>query len=145
MSRTTASPVFQRSISETPRLSDELLARCALRAPGYDHEHRFFTEDLAELREAGYLRIAVPKELGGHGLSLAQVVHEQRRLADQAVEARLDMGARATEPVVDVHVAEGRVHIVAVEQVDHPLTKPEAFGLGRRRVTPSPCGRRALP
>jgi alkylation response protein AidB-like acyl-CoA dehydrogenase len=89
MSRTTAFPVSERLRPDTPRLSDELLVRCAARAPGYDHEHRFFAEDLAELRDAGYLRIAVPKELAGHGLSLAQVVHEQRRLAYHAAPTAL--------------------------------------------------------
>jgi alkylation response protein AidB-like acyl-CoA dehydrogenase len=89
MSRTTAFPETERLRPDTPRLSDELLARCAARAPGYDHEHRFFAEDLAELRDAGYLRIAVPKELGGQGLSLAQVVHEQRRLGYHAAPTAL--------------------------------------------------------
>jgi alkylation response protein AidB-like acyl-CoA dehydrogenase len=89
MSITTASPVFQRPKPQIPCLSDQLLARCAARAPGYDHEHRFFTEDLVELREAGYLRIAVPKELGGQGLSLAQVVREQRRLGYHAAPTAL--------------------------------------------------------
>ena len=89
MSTMTLSPASQRSRPDTPRLSDELLARCAARAPDYDHEHRFFTEDFAELRDAGYLRIAVPKELGGQGLSLAQTVHEQRRLGYHAAPTAL--------------------------------------------------------
>jgi alkylation response protein AidB-like acyl-CoA dehydrogenase len=89
MSTTTLSPASQRSRPDTPRLSDELLARCAARAPDYDHEHRFFTEDFVELRDAGYLRIAVPKELGGQGLSLAQTVHEQRRLGYHAAPTAL--------------------------------------------------------
>ena len=37
-------------------LSDDLLARCGERAPIYDRENRFFDEDFAELRHAGYLR-----------------------------------------------------------------------------------------
>jgi alkylation response protein AidB-like acyl-CoA dehydrogenase len=62
-------------------LSDDILARCAERAPVYDREGRFFDEDFEELRQAGYLRMNVPKELGGFGMSLAQVCQEQRRLA----------------------------------------------------------------
>ncbi|HEX5387763.1 MAG TPA: acyl-CoA dehydrogenase family protein [Gemmatimonadales bacterium] len=62
-------------------LSDALLARCLERAPVYDRENRFFTEDFEELRDAGYLTIAVPEELGGQGMSLAHVAREQRRLA----------------------------------------------------------------
>src|SRR5262245_17320764 len=62
-------------------LSEEILTRCLERAPVYDLENRFFDEDFDELREAGYLTMAVPKELGGRGMSLAQVTREQRRLA----------------------------------------------------------------
>ena len=79
----------ERSRPHLPWLSDTLLARCAQRAPDYDHEHRFCTEDFQELRDAGYLRIAIPKELGGAGLSLAQVVHEQRRLGYHAAPTAL--------------------------------------------------------
>jgi alkylation response protein AidB-like acyl-CoA dehydrogenase len=89
MSTPPTSPASQRPKSATPWLSDELLARCAARAPGYDHEHRFFTEDFAELRDAGYLRIAVPEALGGQGMSLAQVVHEQRHLGYHAAPTAL--------------------------------------------------------
>ncbi|MDB6107465.1 MAG: acyl-CoA dehydrogenase [Gammaproteobacteria bacterium] len=89
MSRTMAFPAPGRSRPDRTWLSDDLLTRCAARAPGYDHEHRFFTEDLVELRDAGYLGIAVPKELGGPGLSLAQVVREQRRLAYHAAPTAL--------------------------------------------------------
>ena len=53
-------------------LSEEILVRCQERAPAYDRENRFFTEDFEELREAGYLLMAVPKELGGLGLSLSE-------------------------------------------------------------------------
>jgi hypothetical protein len=45
-------------------LSDEILARCAQRAPIYDRENRFFDEDFEELQKSHYLTIAVPKELG---------------------------------------------------------------------------------
>ena len=45
-------------------LSDDLLKRCMERAPGYDRDNRFFDEDFKELKEAGYLLAAVPKELG---------------------------------------------------------------------------------
>ena len=70
-------------------LSDDLLARCAERAPVYDRENRFFTEDFEELRQAGYLRMAVPAELGGLGMSLAQICQEQRRLAYHAAPTAL--------------------------------------------------------
>ena len=43
----------------------DLLDRCLERAPGYDRDNRFFQEDFEELRDAGYLLTAVPKEFGG--------------------------------------------------------------------------------
>jgi alkylation response protein AidB-like acyl-CoA dehydrogenase len=65
-------------------LTAELLARIHDRAPGYDRDNAFFTEDLAELAHAGYLRSLVPRDLGGLGLSLQQMAHEQVRLAKAA-------------------------------------------------------------
>src|SRR5688572_3873417 len=65
-------------------LTDDLIARCGERAAGYDRENCFFTEDFEELRQAGYLNMAVPRELGGMGMALAEVCREQRRLAYRA-------------------------------------------------------------
>ena len=65
-------------------LTESLLTRCGERAASYDRDNRFFMEDFEELRDAGYLLMAVPKELGGLGLSLAEVCLEQRRLAYHA-------------------------------------------------------------
>jgi len=62
-------------------LTEALLDSCASRTAMYDRENRFFTEDFEELRKAGYLLLAVPKELGGLGRTLADVAREQRRLA----------------------------------------------------------------
>jgi alkylation response protein AidB-like acyl-CoA dehydrogenase len=64
-----------------PFLTDEMLARFDERAPVYDRENRFFDEDLEELRDSGYLGIAIPLEFGGPGLTLAEVARLQRRLA----------------------------------------------------------------
>ncbi len=65
-------------------LSNEMLERFAARAPVYDAENRFCAEDFEELREAGYLLLAVPTELGGLGGNLAQACAQQRRLARRA-------------------------------------------------------------
>lgn len=70
-------------------LSDDLLARFAARAPRYDQENSFFTEDFEQLRDIGYLRGPVPAELGGFGLTLAQMAREQRRLAYHAAPTAL--------------------------------------------------------
>jgi alkylation response protein AidB-like acyl-CoA dehydrogenase len=62
-------------------LTEDILDQCAARTAGYDRDNRFFTEDFEELRDAGYLLMAVPTELGGLGLTLAEVCREERTLA----------------------------------------------------------------
>src|SRR5579885_2375143 len=81
-----------------PILTDELIDRCGQRAAGYDRDNRFFTEDFEELRAAGYLLAAVPEEFGGHGLSLAEVCREQRRLAYRAPPRRSPPICTSTGP-----------------------------------------------
>ncbi len=70
----------------TPRevLDTELIARCGSRAGGYDRENRFFQEDFDELVAAGYLKMAIPTDLGGLGMTLAEVANEEGRLAYRA-------------------------------------------------------------
>jgi len=65
-------------------LTDELLERIRSRAAGYDRDNVFFTDDFAQLRDAGYLKSLVPTEFGGLGLSLEQTAREQARLAAAA-------------------------------------------------------------
>ena len=65
-------------------LTDEMLGRFDERAPVYDRENRFFTEDFDELRASGYLEVALPADLGGAGLGLGEVNRLQRRLAYHA-------------------------------------------------------------
>lgn len=65
-------------------LSKELLTRFASRAADYDRKNSFFHEDFADLKAGGYLTLPVPRELGGRGLTLAQMCREQRHLAYHA-------------------------------------------------------------
>jgi alkylation response protein AidB-like acyl-CoA dehydrogenase len=65
-------------------LDDALLARFRERAARYDRENAFFAEDLAELRDAGYLGAVVPVALGGLGWGLPDLVRAQMRLASAA-------------------------------------------------------------
>ena len=85
--------VRTRQVSESRAgatlLTDEMLARFAARAPRYDAENRFAAEDFEELREAGYLLLNVPTELGGYGRTLAETAREQRRLAYYAAPTAL--------------------------------------------------------
>ncbi|MCK3769793.1 acyl-CoA/acyl-ACP dehydrogenase [Microbacterium aerolatum] len=62
-------------------LPDDLLDRIRERAPIHDRENTFPEQDLAELRDAGYLKILVPAERGGAGLGLEQAAVLQQRLA----------------------------------------------------------------
>lgn len=65
-------------------LPDDLLARIRSRAAAVDRDNVFPHEDLEELRAAGYLRILVPADRGGAGLSLAEAALLQQRLATAA-------------------------------------------------------------
>ena len=70
-------------MSATPEtlLHDDRLERIRERAARYDRDNAFFTEDLAELREAGYLAALVPRELGGLGWGFDDAVRAQALLA----------------------------------------------------------------
>lgn len=65
-------------------LPPDLLTRVRERAADYDRENRFFIDDLAELRDGGYLAAVVPESLGGAGHTLESLVQYQRRLAAHA-------------------------------------------------------------
>lgn len=65
-------------------LTEDMIGRFGARAARYDAENTFFHEDFEELRASGYLKMAIPEELGGLGYSLAQVCKQQRRLAYRA-------------------------------------------------------------
>ena len=82
-----------------PKIEDflppDLLQRIDERAPLYDRENRFFTEDFDELKASGFLNIAVPTEFGGGGMGLDQVSQAMRRLA---------YAAPATAVAVNMHV-----------------------------------------
>jgi alkylation response protein AidB-like acyl-CoA dehydrogenase len=70
-------------------LPDDVLARARERAAHHDSTNTFFHDDFEELRRLGYLAAAVPAELGGWGLSLAELGAQQRRLATYAPSVAL--------------------------------------------------------
>ena len=65
----------------TQYVDEEMLARFDERAPKYDQDNQFFTEDFEELRERGYLLASLPQEYGGAGLDLKAINQIQRRIA----------------------------------------------------------------
>lgn len=67
-----------------PSLSDDAIERFASRAAAHDRENTFFAEDFDELKEAGFLKLAVPVEMGGAGMSLPEVCEQLRRVAYRA-------------------------------------------------------------
>lgn len=69
------------TMTQSELLSDELLQRCWERSAVYDADNRFFDEDFKELNDAGYLKMAIPSELGGLGYTYAEVMQETRNLA----------------------------------------------------------------
>ncbi|MBC7723546.1 MAG: acyl-CoA/acyl-ACP dehydrogenase [Burkholderiaceae bacterium] len=75
-----------------PILTQPLLDRIHGRAAGYDRDNAFFTDDFDELVAAGYTRALVPASLGGGGLTLAELVREQARLARAAPATALAIG-----------------------------------------------------
>jgi alkylation response protein AidB-like acyl-CoA dehydrogenase len=75
--------------SQDPVLSENMLRGFAERSAAYDRDNRFFEEDFADLKRAGYLTMVVPKEMGGRGLTLAESCREQRRLAYHAPSTAL--------------------------------------------------------
>jgi alkylation response protein AidB-like acyl-CoA dehydrogenase len=91
--------------ASTSVLTQPLLDRCRERAPGHDRHNTFCLEDFNELKAAGYLKMAIPKEFGGLGMTLAQVSRETRRPPRSASTCtttgsatRRTCGAGATNP-----------------------------------------------
>ena len=70
-----------RPETSTGPLTEEMLTRFDERAPIYDRENAFFTEDFEELRAAGYFTASLPTEYGGAGMNLLEINRLQRRIA----------------------------------------------------------------
>jgi alkylation response protein AidB-like acyl-CoA dehydrogenase len=69
--------------------ADDLGRRIAAHAPGHDRDGTFVEEAFALLKEEGYLALAVPRELGGHGATIRQVAMAQRALAKHCASTAL--------------------------------------------------------
>jgi alkylation response protein AidB-like acyl-CoA dehydrogenase len=76
---------------QTQFLSEDLVARCAGRAAAYDRDNVFFHDDFEELKDAGFLKLNIPKDFGGFGMSLAETGRELRNLACRAPATALAM------------------------------------------------------
>jgi alkylation response protein AidB-like acyl-CoA dehydrogenase len=69
--------------------ADELGAKIAPHAADHDRDGSFVTEAYDLLKSSGYLALAVPTELGGHGATIRQVAMAQRALAHHCASTAL--------------------------------------------------------
>lgn len=114
--------------SDNGFLSEELLTRIHQRAATHDRDNSFPSDDLEDLRRAGYLAAFVPKEFGGAGLSAQQICDAQRDLAKAAPGTALGINMH------QIIVGMGR-HLAANgnakgEQVLRDAVAGELFGFG---------------
>ena len=70
-------------------LARELGAQFAATAAGHDRDGSFVSEAYDVLREAGYLALAVPTELGGLGATIAQVAMAQAEMSKHCASTSL--------------------------------------------------------
>jgi alkylation response protein AidB-like acyl-CoA dehydrogenase len=97
-------------ISNTPdrqetmiALADTLAKQFSARAAEHDREGSFPLENYADLHEAGYLKLIVPREHGGEGANLYEMVLVQEHLARgdgstaMAVDMTIHLIGRLTE------------------------------------------------
>lgn len=70
------------------RLADSFQAR----SEQQDREGSFPFENIEELKKSGYTRLSLPKELGGEGISLYELVLLQERIAQGDASTSLSIG-----------------------------------------------------
>ncbi len=70
-------------------LAAEVGRQCTPSDATHDRDATFVAEAYAAMRECGYLRLAVPEELGGLGADLRQVMAAERELARHSGSAAL--------------------------------------------------------
>ncbi|HLR93995.1 MAG TPA: acyl-CoA dehydrogenase family protein [Jiangellaceae bacterium] len=109
-------------------LPEELLETFRQRAVGYDRDNAFFTEDLADLQEIGYLRMLVPQAFGGLGFSLTQASAAQRRLAQAAPATAL--GVNMHHVVIGVAYTLYLRGVRSLDWVFDEAVAGEIFGFG---------------
>src|SRR4051812_16052262 len=93
-------------------LTDGMLETLRGRAGGSDAANSFFHEDLADLQDAGSLKMVVPREWGGLGYRLEESSRAQSRLAS---------AAPATALAVNIHLVWTGVARVLQARGDHSL------------------------
>ncbi|WP_394161335.1 acyl-CoA dehydrogenase family protein [Galactobacter valiniphilus] len=129
-------------------LTPALLRGLRERAAGHDRENSFAHEDLAALREAGYLTAMLPAELGGRDWGFAEAVAAQRLVAAHAPGTALAVNmhlvwlgvdrllrARGDERLARMRgwAAEGEVLAFGVSEPGNDAVLFDSFTEARRR------------
>ncbi|HUI25345.1 MAG TPA: acyl-CoA dehydrogenase family protein [Candidatus Kryptonia bacterium] len=73
--------VLSAEQQELVAMARRLAGRCAERATQHDREASFPFDDFGDLHREGYLALAIPKDLGGRGISLDEFCLVQEQLA----------------------------------------------------------------
>lgn len=94
----------KKFVSMAAELADIFAARTA----DYDWEGRFPLENYEDLRKSGYLTLTVPRDFGGYGASLLDVVIAQSRLAQ---------GCASTALAVSMH-------LINIARLAHGVKQP---------------------
>ncbi|MGP9537893.1 acyl-CoA dehydrogenase family protein [Brachybacterium sp. AOP43-C2-M15] len=117
------------SIIAEDLLPDSLLDTFRERAVVHDRENTFPEEDLADLRERGYLRLLVPAELGGLGATLLEASRVQRRLAQAAPATALSMNMHLVVTGAALHAHRAGSTQVRTVLEDAAADRLFAFGI----------------
>lgn len=72
--------------------TDKLSKEFAKRADYYDRHGKFPFENFDALKEEGYLHLTIPKEFGGHGVSLYEFLLVQEKIAQGDGATALSLG-----------------------------------------------------
>lgn len=73
-------------------IAEQLAAQFATRAGEADRLGRMPAQDINDLKRSGYLQLTIPREFGGHGLSLHDSVAAQLKLAQGSTSSALVAG-----------------------------------------------------
>jgi alkylation response protein AidB-like acyl-CoA dehydrogenase len=130
-------PTSREREQELVAWADELGTQIAPYTADHDRDGTFVTEAYELLKSSGYLALAVPTELGGHGATIRQVAMAQRALARHCASTalasvmhhhvtlftawRFRKGMPGAEPTLKRIVDEG---IVLVSTGGADLTRP---------------------
>ncbi len=120
--RASRSPAVHPDDDRFVALAATLGAQFAPRAAEHDRQNTFVADNFRAMRESGYLRLAVPEELGGLGASMRQVCYAQAELAKHCASTALAVNMHHYLVLANVYrwrhgaaAAEGLLRRVAAE------------------------------